>query len=169
MTTDRIVVGYDDGNHYNVKQGIAVFGLGGIGALAFVRPRWAARVAVAGAIALIAAWWLTIRPSNTRDWQPQVAETPYVEINGDQVVIHNFRNFDYFNKTDFRPRWDTKTVQLSHLHIVDCFTNFWGPKLICHTFVSFDFGPDCYVCISIETRPAKGQKNAVPTHTTSAH
>jgi len=40
---------------------------------------------------------------------------------------------------------------------VDFFTNFWGPKLICHTFVSFDFGPDGYVCISIETRPVKGQ------------
>jgi hypothetical protein len=80
-----------------------------------------------------------------------------VEINGDRVVIHNFRNFDYFSKTDFLPRWETKTVQLSHLRTVDFFTNFWGPKLICHTFVSFDFGPDGYVCISIETRPVKGQ------------
>src|SRR5262245_42543489 len=61
----------------------AAFGLGAIGALAFVRPRWLARVAVAGAIALVAAWDLTIPPSNTRDWQPQVAETPYVEIDGD--------------------------------------------------------------------------------------
>jgi phosphate/sulfate permease len=40
----------------------AVFGLGAIGALAFVRPHWRAQVAVAGAIALVAAWWLTIRP-----------------------------------------------------------------------------------------------------------
>jgi hypothetical protein len=135
----------------------AVFGLGAIVALAFLRPRWVARVTVAVGIALVAAWELTIPPSNSRDWQPQVAEPPYVEINGDQVVIHNFRNFDYFSKTDFRPRWETKTVQLSHLRTVDFFTNFWGPKLICHTFVSFDFGPDGYVCISIETRPVKGQ------------
>jgi Domain of unknown function (DUF4105) len=141
-----------------LRRPLAVaFGLGAIAALAFVRRRWAARVAVAGGIALVAAWELTIPPSNTRDWQPQVAESPYVEINGDQVVIHNFRNFDYFSKTDFRPRWETKTVQLSHLRTVDFFTNFWGPKLICHTFVSFDFGPDGYVCISIETRPVKGQ------------
>jgi uncharacterized protein DUF4105 len=107
--------------------------------------------------ALVAVWWLTIRPSNTGDWQPEVAEAPYVEIDGDRIVIHNFRNFDYFSKTDFRPRWETKTVQLSNLRTVDFFTNFWGPKLICHTFVSFDFGPDGYVCISIETRMAKGQ------------
>src|SRR5208337_5648717 len=33
-----------------------VFGLGAIAALAFVRPRWRAQVAVAGAIALVAVW-----------------------------------------------------------------------------------------------------------------
>ena len=101
---------------------------------------------------------MAIPPSNPRDWQSQVAETPYVEIDGDRVVIHNFRNFDYFSKTDFRPRWETKTVQLSNLRTADFFTNFWGPKLICHTLVSFDFGPDGYVCISIETRTVKGQQ-----------
>jgi Domain of unknown function (DUF4105) len=135
----------------------AAFGLGAIAALAFVRPRWRAQVAVAGGIALVAIWELTIPPSNTGDWLPEVAQAPYVEIDGDRVVIHNFRNFDYFSKTDFRPRWETKTVQLSNLRTVDFFTNFWGPKLICHTFVSFDFGPDGYVCISVETRMTKGQ------------
>jgi Domain of unknown function (DUF4105) len=135
----------------------AAFGLGAIAALVFLRPHWRAQLGVAVAIALVAAWWLTIRPSNTRDWQPEVAEAPYVEIDGDRVVIHNFRNFEFFSKTDFRPRWETKTVHLSNLRTVDFFTNFWGPKLICHTFVSFDFGPDGYVCISIETRTAKGQ------------
>src|SRR6202030_2725043 len=41
----------------------AAFGLGAIAALVFVRPRWRAQLGVAGAIALVAAWWLTIRPS----------------------------------------------------------------------------------------------------------
>jgi hypothetical protein len=135
----------------------AAFGLGGIAALAFVRPRWRAQLGLVIAIALVAVWELTIPPSNTRDWQPQVAEAPSIEIDGDRIVIHNFRNFDYFSKTDFLPRWETKTVHLSNLRTVDFFTNFWGPKLICHTFVSFDFGLEGYVCISIETRPVKGQ------------
>ena len=91
----------------------AAFGLGALAALAFVRPRWRAQVAVAGAIVLVAIWDLTIPPSNTGDWQPEVAQAPYIEIDGDRVVIHNFRNFDYFSKTDFRPRWETKSVQLS--------------------------------------------------------
>jgi hypothetical protein len=135
----------------------AAFGLSAIAALMFVRPHWRAQLGVAVAIVLVAAWELTIPPSNTRDWEPQVAEAPYAEINGDRVVIHNFHNFDYLSKTEFRPRWETKIVHLSNLRAVDFFTNFWGPKLICHTFLSFDFGPDGYVCISIETRMAKGQ------------
>ncbi len=135
----------------------AAFGVSAVAALVFVRPHWRAQLGVAGAIVLVAAWELTIPPSNTRDWQPQVAETPYVEFQGDRLVIHNFHNFDYLSKTEFRPRWETKIVHLSNLRAVDFFTNFWGPKLICHTFLSFDFGPDGYVCISIETRMAKGQ------------
>jgi hypothetical protein len=77
-----------------------VFGLGAIAALAFVRPRWRAQVAVAGAIALVAIWELTIPPFNTGDWPSEVAEAPYVEIDGDRIVIHNFRNFDYLSKID---------------------------------------------------------------------
>src|SRR5258708_12171511 len=61
------------------------------------------------------------------------------------------------SKTDFKQRWGTKTGHLSNLRAVDFFTNYWGSTLICHTFVSFDFGPEGYVCISIETRMTKGQ------------
>jgi hypothetical protein len=71
------------------------------------------------AIALIAAWWLTIRASNTRDWQTDVAQTPYAENDGDRVVIHNFPNFHYVTKTDFRPGWETTTVHLSNLPGLD--------------------------------------------------
>jgi hypothetical protein len=62
-----------------------VFGLSAIGALLFVRPHWRAQLGVAGAITLVAVWWLSIRPSNTRNWQPEVAEAPYAEIDGDRV------------------------------------------------------------------------------------
>ena len=133
------------------------FGLGAIVALLWVRPSWRALLGLGGAVALVAVWELTIPATNIRDWQLPVVDTPYVDIDGDRVVIHGFRNFDYLTKTEFHPRWETKVVQLSKLRAVDFFTNFWGPTLICHTFLSFDFGPDGYVCMSIETRMAKGQ------------
>src|SRR6267143_3165625 len=102
-----------------LRQPLAsAFGVSAVAALVFVRPHWRAQLGVAGAIVLVAAWELTIPPSNTRDWQPQVAEAPYAEIDGDRVVIHNFHNFDYLSKTEFHPRWETKTVQLSNLRAV---------------------------------------------------
>jgi hypothetical protein len=111
----------------------AVFALCAIAALAFVRPRWRAHLGVAGAIALVAVWELTIRPSNTRDWQPEVAQAPYGEVDGDRVVIHNFHNFDYKSKTEFRPRWEIKTIHLSNLRTVDFFTNY-GYQRSAYTF-----------------------------------
>src|SRR4030095_9202157 len=62
---------------------------------------------VFGACALVAAWWLTLKPSNDRAWQPDVAQTAWAEINGDDVTIHNVRNCDYRTETDFTPRWET--------------------------------------------------------------
>src|SRR6266481_8971833 len=38
-----------------------------------------------GACALVAAWWLTLKPSNDRAWQSDVAQTAWAEINGDEV------------------------------------------------------------------------------------
>src|SRR5258707_15629925 len=82
----------------------AAFGLSAVAALVFVRPHWRAQLGVAGAIVLATAWELTIPPSHTRDWQPQVAETPYCEINGDPGAIHSLRNFDYLTKNEVCPR-----------------------------------------------------------------
>jgi hypothetical protein len=82
----------------------AGFGLSAIAALAFVRPHWRAQLGVAGAITLLAAWWLTIRPFQYGRLAAGGGRGAYAEIDGDRVVIHNFRNFDYVSKTDFRPR-----------------------------------------------------------------
>ncbi len=141
-----------------LRRVVAVLFAGGaLAGLIFVRPWWRAQLAVAVAVASVAAWWFTIQPTNDRDWQPDVAQTAYAEIEGDRVVIHNFRNFHYRSKTDYDQRWETRTVHLSNLRGIDFFTDFWGSKFICHTFLSFDFGPDGYVCASIETRKVIGQ------------
>src|SRR5205814_6244080 len=34
------------------------------------------------ACALVASWWLTLKPSNDRPWQSDVAQTAWAEING---------------------------------------------------------------------------------------
>jgi len=51
---------------------------------------------VLGALAvfgILVVLFLRIPASNDRDWQPEVAHTPYATINGDLITIHNVRNF----------------------------------------------------------------------------
>ena len=55
--------------------------------------------------AVVALWWSSIKPSNNRDWQTDVAVLPYATMQGKLVTIHNFRNFNYQTETDFDARY----------------------------------------------------------------
>jgi len=69
--------------------------------------------------ALILVWWTTITPSNTRNWQADVAVLPYATIAGNFVTIHNIRNFTYRTETDFDVHYYDKTFDLDKLDSVD--------------------------------------------------
>src|SRR5712675_2928221 len=112
---------------------------------------------VFAACALVAAWWLTLKPSNDRAWQPDVAQTAWAEINGDEITIHNVRNCDYRTATDFTPHWETRTVRLSQITGIDLAINYWGSPWIAHPIVSFQFADAPPLCFSIETRKRVGQ------------
>ena len=111
-----------------------------------------------GACALVAAWWLTLKPSNDRAWQPDVAQTAWAEINGDEVTIHNVRNCDYRTATDFTTHYETRTVRLSQITGMDLAINYWGSPWIAHPIVSFQFADGPPLCFSIETRKTIGQR-----------
>src|SRR6267142_221013 len=113
---------------------------------------------VFGACALVAAWWLTLKPSNDGAWQPDVAQTAWAEINGDEVTIHNVRNCDYRTETDFTPHWETRTVRISQITGMDVAINYWGSPWIAHPIVSFQFADALPLCFSIETRKTIGQQ-----------
>src|SRR6266513_1494690 len=113
---------------------------------------------VFAACALVAAWWLTLKPSNDRAWQPDVAQTAWAEINGNEVTVHNVRNCDYSTETDFTPHWETRTVRLSQITGMDVAINYWGSPWISHPIVSFQFADALPLCFSIETRRTIGQK-----------
>jgi hypothetical protein len=105
--------------------------------------------------ACVVVWWETLRPSNDRDWQPEVAVLPYATINGDLVTVHNIRNFDYRSQTDFIPAWYDKTFDISKLESLDFIAVYWMGPAIAHTFLSFGFKGGSYLAISIETRREK--------------
>jgi hypothetical protein len=124
----------------------------------FVRGRLLKLAAVFAAFAVVVLWWLTLRPSNDRPWQADVAETAWAEINGDDVTIHNVRNCDYRTDTDFTTHWETRSVRLSQITGMDVAIMYWGSPWMAHPVVSFRFADVLPLCFSIETRKTIGQE-----------
>ncbi|MCX5903255.1 MAG: DUF4105 domain-containing protein [Proteobacteria bacterium] len=106
---------------------------------------------------LLVIWWSSIKPSNNRDWQTDVAVLPYATMQGNLVTIHNIRNFNYRTETDFDARYYDKTFDISKLTSVDLITVYWMGDAIAHVMISFGFGGSDFVTFSIETRKEKGQ------------
>jgi len=107
--------------------------------------------------AVLVTWWLGIPASNERDWQPEVAVTPWVTQNGDLVTIRGVRNFDYRTETDFVTRWETRTYDLRMLDSADLVAVYWAGKAVAHIMLSFGFGGEGYLTVSIETRKERGE------------
>ena len=138
-----------------------LFGLGGIVAAAvvlFSRRRWRAAGAFAAAFLLLLAWWSTVRPSNDRDWQPEVAVLPYATIDGDLITLHNIRNFEYRSESDFTSAYYDKTFDLRRLDSVDLIATYWMGPQIAHIMLSFGFAGQDYVAFSIETRKERSEE-----------
>jgi len=133
-----------------------IYGLGMLAVWIWVRRPWKALITAAG-FAIVLAWWFSLKPSNDRDWQPDVAVLPYADIAGNQVIIHNIRNCDYQTETNFEVHYYDRTFNLDALRTVDMYLVTWGSPNIAHTMVSFGFTNGDYVCFSIETRKEKGE------------
>ena len=129
-----------------------------LAAIIFVRGQLLKLAIALGASAIVAGWWLTLKPSNDRAWQPDVSQTAWAETNGDEVTIHNVRNCDYRTDTDFTQHWETRTVRLSQITGMDVAINYWGSPWISHPIVSFQFSDGLPLCFSIETRKTIGQQ-----------
>ena len=112
-----------------------------------------------GLIAALAfAWWCSRRPSNTRDWQPDVARVATAEVQDQRVTVKNVRNFHYRSATDFDERWEERRLDLAKLDGLDIFFSYWGAPLIAHTIMSWSFADGQHLAVSIETRKTKNQE-----------
>jgi hypothetical protein len=135
----------------------AVFAIGVIWILLAVKPRfWAALLCCAGCCTVL-LWWLSLRPSNVRDWRADVSRTARAELDGDRVTIYNFRNCDYSTETEYNNCWENRTVYLSQIRGVDLFLTNWGSPYISHPILSFQFGDNEHVAFSIEARYQEGE------------
>ncbi len=136
----------------------SVYGLGMLLLPLLLRPRRRGIIAALVLFALTVAWFFSIPPSNSRDWQPDVAVLPSAEIRGSLVTIRNIRNCDYRSETDYTCHYCDKSFDLDKLSSVDMFLVHWGSPHIAHPILSFGFEGDGHISFSIETRKEKGEE-----------
>lgn len=113
---------------------------------------------LAGGLALmlgLLVWWETIDPQSELAWAADVAQLVAIETDKHQpdvVHLRNVRNFVWRSDTDFTPRWEARSYDLSQLESVDVALSYWMGPAIAHTLVSFGFADGQHVVFSIEIR-----------------
>jgi hypothetical protein len=122
-----------------------------------VRPVGRALLGCGLAFLAVVAWWLSLQPSNERDWLPEVAQLPRAQIDGDLITISNVRDFRYRSEDDYDAHWDVRRYDHSQLVGVDMFLSYWGSPVIAHTIASWEFADGEHLAISIETRKERGE------------
>ncbi len=162
LSWELLAIHYDFPSDYrDILAG--VFGILSLALLAFARPWWRGIGANLLLFIIVVSWWLSIKPSQDRNWASDVKILPYATFTstpegGDLVTIHNIRNINYRTETDFDVQYYDKTFNLSKLASADLFISFWGPKYIAHTILSFAFEDGQHLAVSVETRKQQGQE-----------
>jgi len=133
--------------------------VGALCVFVFVRPIWRAALVWAAAFGAFCLWWFTIPAPNDGDWTVDVLRPPRVDFDGDRVVVHDVRDFDWTSATEAKPRWEDRTYDLSKLESVWFAASYWdNNRAIAHTMLSFGFADGRYLALSVETRKTNGQE-----------
>jgi hypothetical protein len=137
---------------------VGLFGLATLISLGFATWRKCFLVAYSIVFTLIVSgWWFAVQPSNTRQWQADLAVLPYATVEGDEVTVHNIRNLDYRSEFDYTLAYYDKSYDLNTLKSIDLFAVYWMGPAIAHTIISFNFGDKDYLAVSIEARKELGE------------
>ncbi|BDZ75025.1 membrane protein [Methylophaga marina] len=109
-------------------------------------------VTFASAVAIMTAWWSTLKPSHDRLWADEVSQLLEARVEGNHVLLKNVRNFEWRSETDYTPRWESRTYDLARLRSADLVLSYWMGPNIAHTLVSFGFDDGERIVFSLEIR-----------------
>lgn len=137
---------------------IAIWIAAAIGAIVFWHPIWKPFLLLLAIFTPIAWWWFSQQPSHDRNWDPNFARLPRIELTGDEIIASNVRDTEYRTLQENTPRYETRRYRLSLLQAADVAIAYWGSRWMCHPMFVFDFGADGRMCISIEVRYRVGQR-----------
>ena len=107
---------------------------------------------------LALSWYFSLDARQDRDWQPEVAKILHYEKQGDNVTLHNVRNFTWHPDGSYTEHWDTRSFDLNQITGVNIITSYWMGPQIAHTLVSFDFANTAPLTFSIEIRKEKNEE-----------
>lgn len=100
-----------------------------------------------------------LRPSNNRDWKPEVATTPYAEIDDNRITLRNIRNCKYVTAEDYVVDYYDRQIKLPDIQTVDfVVVPFKQTPRLAHTMISFGLADGSYLAVSVEVRTERGEK-----------
>ncbi len=99
------------------------------------------------------------QPSNHREWEPDMAQVPWAEWEGNRVFIHNIRNCEYRTPSDYTVRYYDRWFDVDQLERIDLIiVPFLATPSLAHTMLSFGFSDGSFLGLSVEIRREKGEK-----------
>ncbi len=131
--------------------------------IALLVAAWRGRTALfllvfAAAFGALLAWWRRIPPSNDRLWRDDVAQMTTGVVEGNRVTLHNVRNFEWRDDSDYTQRWETRRYDLESLSSLDMIMSYWTHPAIAHMLISFGFDDGQQVAFSVEIRREEHEK-----------
>ncbi|MCD6191786.1 MAG: DUF4105 domain-containing protein [Sulfurimonas sp.] len=102
-------------------------------------------------------WYESIKPSNDKIWQKDVAVLSYATQDDTLITVHNIRNFKYTTEDKYEISYYDETFDINKLDNIDFIASYWMGPNIAHTFLSFSFSDNKHLAISIEARKEVGE------------
>lgn len=125
---------------------------------AIARRSWLPLAVYAVAYAALLCWWVSIAPSNHRVWSDDVAQLLQGEVLGNEVTLHNVRDFTWRKDDDYDAKWETRHYDLDRLTSADAVLSYWGSPAIAHAMISFGFDDGSHVVFSVEIRKKRHEQ-----------
>ncbi len=115
-------------------------------------PRLRALPALA-VFALLVGIYFSLRPSNDRAWTEDHSRPPRIDRVGDVVTVRDVRDFRHRPDGGWTAAWYDASYDLRELRAAWFAVEYFASaEAVAHTFVSFQFGEDDYLTVSVEIR-----------------
>ena len=120
-------------------------------------------VIISGSVLFLFSFILLVleKPKRYRNWDESCRKPPVVRISENQevVTINNVRHFKWETPDDYQASWVKKNYYLDKLDSLDLIIEpLEGSNLFAHTMLSFGFGPEQRVVVSVEARKEKDEQ-----------